>query len=118
MKTKIHLLGKRLLAIAIISILAISCTDLNVPSSDAVDDFFLTPEQIEQGAAHAYVMLRNYGPSFFDGVPNVYHLNETCTDEVIVPARGENWNDTKIWEELWKHEWTPRSTPAGDGWKL
>ena len=95
-----------------------SCTDLDAPVFDKVAKFWLNPKQIEQGAAQAYVQLRNYVPTFFSGPPNVYDLHEMSTDEIIVPVRGGEWNDGVIWEELWKHQWTPNSLSVQDGWKF
>lgn len=97
---------------------ALSCTDLEVPVDDRVADFWLTPQQIEQGVAHAYAQLRDYAPTGFGGAPNVYNLHEMSTDEIIVPIRGLDWHDQSIWEELWKHKWTPNSLAVQDGWKF
>lgn len=98
--------------------ITISCTDLDAPVYDKVATFWITPKQIEQGVAQAYVKFRSYSPTFFAGVPNVYNLHEMSTDEVIVPVRGSDWNDGVIWEELWKHQWTPNSLSVQDGWKF
>lgn len=99
-------------------VIVLSCTDLETPVYHKVDNFWETPQQIEQGVAHAYVQLRSYVPTAFNGAPNVYDLHEMSTDEIIVPLRGSNWNDGIMWEHLWMHTWTPRSPAVKDGWQF
>lgn len=109
---------KEIFAFILFCTVTISCTDLDAPVYESVNNFWQTEEQIEQGVAKAYVQLRGYVPTFFDGVPNVYDLHEMSSDEIIVPNRGTDWNDGAIWEELWKHTWTSRSLSVSDGWQF
>lgn len=90
-----------------------SCTDLDTQVYEQKADFWNTPEEVEGGVASAYTWLRNYAPTPFIWV---YMLNEVTTDEIIVPTRGIDWYDGGIWEELWKHTWTPTSPGIGDAW--
>ena len=115
---KVHQLLARLLLVSLSCLVVISCTDLDTPVYDKTADFWLTPKQIEQGVAQAYVQLRNHAPTWFGGNPNVYDLHEMSADEIIVPVRGGDWNDATMWEELWKHKWTPKSLPVQDGWSF
>ena len=118
MKTPLRLSAQKIATIGVAYVLAVSCTDLDTPVYDKIKiDHWQTAEEVERGASYAYVQLRNYVPTGFYGAPNVYDLNEMCTDEVIVPVRGGDWNDV-LWEELWKHEWTSKSIAPQDGWKF
>src|SRR5688572_16548621 len=97
--------------------LSVSCTKLDARVYDQVEVFWQTPEQIAAGVAPAYSWLRNAGASF-PGGPNVYNLNETSTDEIIVPIRGGDWNDNVFWEQMWKHTWGPNHLFVNDGWQF
>ncbi|HTF19173.1 MAG TPA: RagB/SusD family nutrient uptake outer membrane protein [Chryseolinea sp.] len=109
--------SKRSVAMLLPLLSAFACNDLDVPAYDKVADFWLTPGQIEQGVAQAYVQFRSYAPGF-QGDANAYYLQEATTDEIIVPVRAGNWIDGGYWEELWKHQWTPNSQSVQDGWKF
>src|SRR5689334_15694011 len=69
--TKYSFLKKRKLALLLLLAASSACTDLDVPVYDKVAVFWSTPEQVEQGVAQAYVLLRNYAPTYY-GIPNVY----------------------------------------------
>ena len=94
-----------------------SCTKLDTKVYDQVSNFWQTPDQIAAGVAPAYTELRNYVPTFW-GRPNVYDLNETSSDEIIVPNRGTDWADDVVWEEMWKHQWGPDHQFVKDGWQF
>lgn len=93
-----------------------SCTKLDTKVYDRVKDFWQTPEQIAAGVAPAYAGLRNYAPLNGAFGPGVYPLVELSTDEMIMPTRGGNWSDGGIWEEIWKHQWTPFNPFVQNGW--
>jgi hypothetical protein len=94
----------------------LSCTKLDTKVHDKVTNFWQTPDQVAAGVAPAYTWLRNFAPTWW-GDPNgtVYLLNETSTDEIIVPNRGTDWTSI-IWEQMWKHTWSPNHTFVSDGW--
>ena len=46
----------------------------------------------------AYGKLRN-----FVGNDQWWGINEACTDECIVPTRGNDWGDGDKWKDLWFH---------------
>src|SRR6476620_7107690 len=96
----------------------LSCTKLGTKVHDKVTDFWQTTEQIDAGVAPAYTWLRSFAPTWW-GDPNggVYLLNETSTDEIIVPDRGAEWAGV-LWEQMWKHTWSPNHTFVNDGWRF
>ncbi len=93
--------------------ISISCTKLDTTVYDQVVIFWQTPDQIAAGVAPAYSGLRNYAPG-----NSVYNLNETSTDEVIVPTRAGHWYDNGMWEEMWKHTWGSEHPFVTDGWQF
>ncbi len=80
----------------------VSCTKLDTKVYDQVTNFWGTPDQVAAGVAPAYSGLRNYA---MGGA--VYNLNELSSDEIIVPTRGADWADNGMWEQMWKHTWSP-----------
>lgn len=46
----------------------------------------------------------------------VYDYNTFCTDEAMIPIRGGDWYDGGFWENLYKHQWTPRDVPLYNTW--
>jgi starch-binding outer membrane protein, SusD/RagB family len=90
-----------------------SCTKLKTTIYDrvTVTNFWKTPDQIAAGVAPAYANLRGLLDMF-----NNYPLLECSTDEVIVPTRGNNWTDQGVWEQLWKHKWTPSHSNMESFW--
>src|SRR5687768_5162173 len=90
-----------------------SCTKLNTKVHDQVVNFWQTDDQIAAGVAPAYSGLRNYAPA-----NDIYGLSEVCTDEIIVPNRALDWADDVVWEELWKHTWTPNNKFVQSAWQF
>lgn len=89
-----------------------SCTNLDqhVYSVVPQDNFWQTPEQIQAGIAPGYQALT----AIPDG--NVFSLNETTSDEQVIPTRGGDWYDGGKWQALWQHTWTPTTTTINDAW--
>ena len=77
----VHQSVKRLTTVVFLFCLAISCTDLDAPVYDKVSNFWLTPKQIEQGAAQAYVKLRSYAARTFWLANPMY---TTCMRRVLM----------------------------------
>ena len=79
----------------------LSCTKTEVPVYDAAINFYRTPDEIAAAIGSVYAGLRNIGPGFTP----IYELNETSTDEIIVPNRISNYADDATWEQMWKQNW-------------
>lgn len=90
------------LAVCMLVVLA-ACTDLAEPVSSEVsaDDFFQTDQQFVSALGDAYSALTAVGGG---GAPA--QLNEATTDEVIVPARGQDWSEGGFWYRVNSHRWT------------
>ncbi len=90
---------------AVIWVLALmmACTDLSEPIDSEVttDNFFQTDEQFVSALGDAYSALTSIGGS---GAPA--QLNEVTTDEIIVPARGQDWSEGGFWFRVNSHTWT------------
>ncbi len=98
----------KLLAISAVLVGVASCTKLEqknfsgVPS-DAIGGSSAGPDAIfGDGVGGAYGKLRD-----FVGNNQWWGINEACTDECIVPTRGNDWGDGDKWKDLWFHNFRP-----------
>src|SRR3954465_13548401 len=82
------------------------CTDLNEnpPSLINAGNFFHTEPEVLAGLAGVYAQLRSTAP---EGA--IYDANEVPTDEIVVPIRGQDWNDNGQWIDLHNQTWSPTS---------
>ena len=90
------------MALCMVALIA-GCTDLTEPVDSQVtaENFFQTDEQFVSALGDAYSALTSVGGG---GAPG--QLNEATTDEVIVPARGQDWSEGGFWYRINSHQWT------------
>jgi hypothetical protein len=91
-----------------------ACTDLVEPidSEVTVEGFFQTEQQFVSAMGDAYSALTAVGGG---GAPP--QLNEATTDEVIVPARGQDWSEGGFWYRMNAHEWNIEEGTFNDFWQ-
>ena len=46
----------------------------------------------------------------------IYDLQTFGSDEAMIPTRGIDWYDGGIWQELYRHDWTPGHPMLGNAW--
>ena len=46
----------------------------------------------------------------------IYDLQTFVSDEAMIPTRGTDWYDGGIWQELYRHDWTPGHPMLGNAW--
>ena len=78
-----------------------SCTDLDEELFDQVtpDKYFKNETQFVSALAEAYTGLSNYASGQY------MSLSEVSTDAVVVPTRGQDWDDGGHWRRLHLHSW-------------
>lgn len=89
-------------AVFVSAMLLSSCTDLNVDVESELTpaNFPTKPEHFEAAKGPIYSNLpANYAVDY-------WRLQSLSTDEVLIPARGGNWDDGGQYRELHKHTWT------------
>jgi len=104
----------KLLALAVLLMpLSQSCTDLDEELFDTVteENFFKTDEEFSSALGAAYRSLSNYG-----GNGGIYSLQEVTSDEVVVPTRGQDWNDGGHWRRLHTHDYNLEDPIINGGW--
>lgn len=84
-------------------ILTASCTDLTeeVDSTVPAEDFFSTEEEFISALGDAYGSLTGIHGGGFSQV------SEVTTDEIQIPARGQDWFENGFWFRVNTHTWTP-----------
>ena len=98
------------------TILAFSCTDLEVDEKDSI----VIPDTDEgfggvnpaQALNSSYVDIRES----FNTQEALYALSEVSTDEVLVPTRGTDWGDNGVWRLLHEHTWGPTHRDILNTW--
>ena len=88
-----------------------ACTDLETPlySEISADNFLQTDEEIISALGAAYTS--SYG---FMG--DAYAMQEVTSDEVVVPTRGNDWDDGGNWRRLHLHTYVPNDPFMNGTW--
>lgn len=98
---------KSIIAIAFLSLLTVSCTDLEIEESDSI---IAEGSTVFEGVADVEASITNlYNDTYgqLGDQANFFALNEVSTDETLVPTRGTDWGDNGIWRTLHSHTWSP-----------
>jgi hypothetical protein len=106
--------------IALTAILT-GCTKLDegVYDQQVASQFYSTPVGINSALADLYGEMRgDWGGKGIAGADRGwYDLNETCTDEMMLPTRDNGaWDDNGIWRQMYLHQWTPSQEFIGNTW--
>lgn len=114
MKTKVTYNMKKsvlLISSALIAF-SISCTKLDeqLYSEVTPSNFFKSEAEFVSALGAAYTQLGNYASG------DVYNLQETTTDEMVVPTRGQDWDDGGNWRRLHLHSWKFEDNATGGAW--
>lgn len=82
------------------------CTNLDETPLSVIStgSFFTNEAEVRAGLAGVYAQLRSTAP---EGA--IYDANEVTTDEIVVPIRGQDWNDNGQWIDLHNQTWSPTS---------
>jgi len=110
---KRYLLLIRAILLALITTAFIqSCTNLDEELFSEVvpESFFKTDEEFIAALGAAYTQFGGYATG------DAFNLNEVCTDEMVVPTRGQDWDDGGMWRRLHLHSWTYEDGYANGGW--
>lgn len=87
----------------VIGVTIASCTDLTegIDSQVPAEDFFSTEEEFISALGDAYGSLTGIHGGGFSQV------SEVTTDEIQIPARGQDWFENGFWFRVGTHTWTP-----------
>jgi hypothetical protein len=101
------------LAGLMVAAMAPACTDLEetVYSEVTPDQFFQSDEEFVSALGNAYTQLYGYG-----GNNNIFSLQGVTSDEMVVPTRGQDWDDGGHWRRLHTHEYQWEDPVINGGW--
>ncbi len=99
-----------LLGLALVSLTACTKLNQNIYSVVPSQNFWATDDQIAAGVAPAYAALT----AIPDG--NYYDLQESSSDEMVVPARGSDWLGDGNYIQLFQHTWTSQTDQVVSCW--
>ncbi|MEA3479990.1 MAG: RagB/SusD family nutrient uptake outer membrane protein, partial [Bacteroidota bacterium] len=100
--------------VLIVTAFSQSCTNLDeeLYSEVTPENFFQTEEEFISALGAAYTQFKD----FASGGPQAMH--ETSTDEMVVPTRGQDWDDGGHWRRMHLHSWTYEDPNMNGGWNF
>lgn len=113
MKTKKIMMRKILFLTAIgFAAISMSCTKLDEELFGEVvpENFFKNESEFVSALGAAYSRLQSYASG------DVYSMQEVTTDEMVVPTRGQDWDDGGNWRRLHLHSWTFEDDITNNAW--
>ena len=107
------LLSSVAIVLLLVTALNQSCTKLDEELFDSVTpaNFFTSEEEFIAALGSAYTRFSDWASS--DGT---LALQEVTTDEMVVPTRGQDWDDGGNWRRLHLHSWTREDYQMANGW--
>lgn len=108
-------------ALAVLGMVISSCTDLDEGVYDrfVASEFYRTEAGINAALADIYKEIRGdwNGVGIAGADRGWYDLNETCTDEMMIPQRSDGaWADNGIWQQMYLHTWTSGQSFIQNTW--
>ena len=107
----------------------IHCSLFTVLSSCSLDENPKDQIPEEEAYADAGALYRNTVATLYNyigGATDGQGLQGTCrgiydlqtfgSDEAMIPTRGTDWYDGGIWQELYRHDWTPGHPMLSNAW--
>src|SRR5258708_15332166 len=106
--TKLIRAAGRITLLLLTPVLAqVACTSLTETPTSSItpETFYRNQAEVLGGLAGVYSQLRNTLWAY-------YNLSEITTDEMVVPTRGQDWDDNGRWLEIHRQLWGA-NTPSG-----
>ncbi len=107
------LLSKLLIIGGLLMIFNQSCTDLeeDIYSEVLTDNFYQSDEEFTAALGAAYTSLYGYL-----GTVGPIAAQEVSSDELMVPTRGQDWDDGGHWRRVHLHQWTSEDPVISVPW--
>ena len=83
-------------------VLSLGCTKLD----QKLNDSFSTPGGNSSDVAALLTGAYNSMNGLMHAQDQLFSLQETTTDEALIPVRGGDWDDNGVWRVLHAHQWT------------
>ena len=124
MITKIY--RRRLIALSFIIyqlsvyVMLTSC-DLDEHPRDQIaeEEAFSNPEALFRNTVatlYNYIGGNDDGQGLQGTCRGIYDLQTFGSDEAMIPTRGNDWYDGEIWQDMYRHSWTPGHSMLKNSW--
>ncbi len=105
-----------------LSVAFVGCTDLEEGTfgRTPADQFYATETGVNAALAAIYNEVRGdfNGKGVAGGDRGWFDLNETSTDEMLIPTRSDGaWDDNGIWRQMYTHTWTGSQEFMNNTWE-
>lgn len=113
---------KRHLSITVITLFTViflsGCLDENPRDRLDEDETYTTANIYQNTVGNIYFYIGgNADSQGLQGTARgVYDLNTFTTDEAMLPTRGGDWYDGGLWQDLYRHSFSPSLQPFSDTW--
>jgi hypothetical protein len=107
-----NLFGRVLVLVVFLMGISLSCTNLDEDLYDSVtpDQFLQGEEQFVSALGAAYSGMSGYASG------GEFSVQEVSTDEMIVPTRGQDWDDGGHWRRLALHSYNYEDPEPNGAW--
>jgi starch-binding outer membrane protein, SusD/RagB family len=111
MKKSLYLIRIAMILLGV-AVFSQSCTKLDEKLYSEVTpaNFFKSDAEFVSALGAAYTQLGGYASG------DVNNLQETTTDEMVVPTRGSDWDDGGNWRRLHLHSWKFEDNAVSSAW--
>ncbi len=101
-----------LMAVLFVAAISGSCTNLDeeLYSEVTPENFFNTQEEFISALGAAYTQFSGWATG------GTLDLQSMSTDEMVVPTRGQDWDDGGDWRRLHLHSWTKEDGKMNNIW--
>ena len=97
-----------------------SCSlDENPRDQIAEEEAFSSPDAIFRNTVatlYNYIGGNEDGEGLQGTCRGIYDLQTFGSDEAMIPTRGNDWYDGEIWQDLYRHSWTPGHSMLKNSW--
>ena len=97
-----------------------SCSlDENPRDQIAEEEAFRNPEALFRNTVatlYNYIGGNDDGQGLQGTCRGIYDLQTFGSDEAMIPTRGNDWYDGEIWQDLYRHSWTPGHSMLKKSW--
>ena len=97
-----------------------SCSlDENPRDQIAEEEAFSSPDAIFRNTVatlYNYIGGNDDGQGLQGTCRGIYDLQTFGSDEAMIPTRGNDWYDGEIWQDMYRHSWTPGHTMMKKSW--
>lgn len=121
MITRIY--SRRLIALSFIISFSMMLTSCNLDEHPrdqiAEEEAYSNPDALFRNTVatlYNYIGGNDDGQGLQGTCRGIYDLQTFGSDEAMIPTRGNDWYDGEIWQDMYRHSWTPGHPMMKNSW--